>query len=299
MDTDALAAVLAIFAAAFFALAATLWQKASLGLEGISIKRPKSLLNLLTRWVWLAGLGAQVAGIALQAAALDRGRVAVIQPLLVTTIIWAIPLGYFLTGQKIVRREVIGAAVCVAGLAVFSAYGDPSAGVDNAPASDWASAILVIGAICGGLALFANRGGSSAKAAVYGTIAGILYGLSATLMKPVVETWHADGAAVFGDWELWAMVIAAVLGFVMQQISLSSGQLVASVTTVSVANPIVSVMLGVLILQERLDDVLAAAVGLALALFGAVVIASIQEKEKASPTAPATPGSEPASSPST
>ena len=85
----------------------------------------------------------------------------------------------------------------------------------------------------------------------------------------------------------------------MQQISLSSGKLVTSVTTVSVANPIVSVMLGVMILQERLDDVLAAAVGLALALFGAVVIASTQEKEKAPSTAPATPGSEPASSPST
>jgi len=280
MDTDALAAILAILAAVFFALAATLWQKASLGLERISLKHPKSLLALLTQWVWLLGLGSQLAGVALQAAALDRGRVAVIQPLLVTTIIWAIPLGHFLTGQKIVRREVVGAAVCVAGLAVFGVYGDPSAGVDGAPASDWAAAMIILAAICGGLALFANRGGPSAKAAVYGTIAGILYGLSATLMKPVVEAWHAEGASVLGDWELWAMAVAGIVGFLLQQISLSAGKLVTSVTTVSVANPIVSVLLGVLILQEALEDTLAAVIGLALALFGAVVIASTQEAEK-------------------
>ncbi len=70
-----------------FALAATLWQKAALGLSGVSFRQPKTLVVLLTRWVWLLGLGAQVVGVVLQAAALDRGRVSIIQPLLVTTVI--------------------------------------------------------------------------------------------------------------------------------------------------------------------------------------------------------------------
>ena len=72
---------------------------------------------LLTQWVWLLGLAAQLLGVALQAAALDRGRVSIIQPLLVTSVIWALPLGYFMTGQAITRRLVIGAGVIVAGLA--------------------------------------------------------------------------------------------------------------------------------------------------------------------------------------
>ena len=55
-----------------------------------------------------------------------------------------------------------------------------------------------------------------------------------------------------------------------------------SVATVSVVNPVVSVMLGVLVLQERLDQppawhAVMAVVGLALALLGAVVIASVSE----------------------
>jgi drug/metabolite transporter (DMT)-like permease len=281
---DELAAVLALLAAVSFALAATLWQKAALSLTGVSVRHPKSFLILLTRWVWLLGLVAQIVGVALQAAALDRGRVSIIQPLLVTTVIWALPLGYFLTHQAIGGREVSGAAIIVVGLALFASFGDPAAGVANAPGSDWAAAILVILAACAALLLFANRGSLSTRAAVLGTIAGLLYGLSATLMKPVVEGVHAEGLAdVIAGWEFWVWAAAGIVGFLVQQLSLSTGRLVPSVATVSVANPVVSVLLGALVLQERLDKTppwhAVVAVGaLCLALLGAVVISSAREQ---------------------
>jgi drug/metabolite transporter (DMT)-like permease len=254
--------------------------------SGIEAGQGKAFLRLLTNWVWLLGLGAQILGIVLQAAALDRGRVAIIQPLLVTAVIWAMPLGYFLTNQTITRRHILGAAVVVAGLAIFASVGDPAGGVDNAPTSDWIAAFLVIGAVCAGLLLFAGRGGLSARAAVFGTVAGILYGVSATLLKPVVEELHADGAAaVLESWELWVMAATGIVGFYLQQVSLATGRLVTSVATVSVANPVVSVLLGVLVLQERLDQppawhAVVAVGGLALALLGAVVVASASEGEK-------------------
>jgi drug/metabolite transporter (DMT)-like permease len=281
---DELAAVLALLAAVSFALAATLWQKAALSLTGASLRHPKSFLVLLTRWVWLLGLVAQIVGVALQAAALDRGRVSIIQPLLVTTVIWALPLGYFLTHQAIGGREVLGAAIIVVGLALFASFGDPAAGVNNAPGSDWAAAILVIGAACAALLLFANRGSLSTRAALLGTIAGLLYGLSATLMKPVVEGVHAEGLAdVIAGWEFWVWAAAGIVGFFVQQLSLATGRLVPSVATVSVANPVVSVLLGALVLQERLDKTppwhAVVAVGaLCLALLGAVVISSAREQ---------------------
>jgi drug/metabolite transporter (DMT)-like permease len=284
---DELATLLAIVAAFFFALAATLWQKAALSLTDVSFRHPKSFLVLLTQWLWLLGLAVQLLGVALQAAALDRGRVSIIQPLLVTSVIWALPLGYYMTGQVITRRLVIGAGVIVAGLAIFASFGDPAAGVDNAPASDWIASILVIGAICACLLLFANRGNLTARAATLGTIAGVLYGLSATLMKPVVESLHTVGVSgVVGGWEFWVMTVAGLVGFLFQQLSLSTGRLVPSVATVSVTNPVISVLLGALVLQERLDtDPAWSAVlgigGLALALFGAVMIASAEEEHGA------------------
>lgn len=281
---DELAAILAIVAAMSFALAATLWQKASVGL-GVEASKPGSFLRLLASGVWLLGLGAQILGILLQAAALDRGRVAIIQPLLVTTVVWALPLGYFLTQQVITRRHVIGATIIVVGLAVFGSVGDPAAGVDDAPLSDWLSAFLVLGALCAGLLLFARRGGPGVKAGVLGATAGILYGISATLMKPVVENLHENGfTAVLESWELWVMAVTGIVGFYIQQLSLATGRLVTSVATVSVVNPVVSVMLGALVLQERLDQTpqwhAVVAIGaLGAALFGAILVASASEVE--------------------
>ena len=111
-----------------------------------------------------------------------------------------------------------------------------------------------IGAICGGLLWFGRRGGAGTKAAVFGVTAGVLYGVAATLMKPVVERLHADGlGSVLADWQLWVMAAAGLVGFSLQQVSLATGRLVTSVATVSVANPVVSVLLGALVLQERLD----------------------------------------------
>jgi drug/metabolite transporter (DMT)-like permease len=280
---NALAAVLALLASVCFALAATLWQKAAFGLEGVSFRHPKSLLLLLTRRVWLLGLAAQIAGVLLQAAALDRGRVSIIQPLLVTTVIWALPLGYFLTQQSIGAREVLGAATIVVGLALFASFGHPAAGVNNAPTSDWVASILVICAACVALLIFANRGTLSTRAALLGTVAGLLYGLSATLMKPVVEGLHTEGLGdVVAGWQFWVWGAAGIIGFLFQQLSLATGRLVPSVAAVSVANPIVSVMLGALVLQERLEKnppwhAVVAVGALCLALIGSVLISSARE----------------------
>ena len=232
-----------------FALAATLWQKAALSLEGVSFRHPLSFAVLLGQWVWLLGLLMQIVGVVLQAAALDRGRVSIIQPLLVTTVIWALPLGYFLTHQTVGRREILGAAIIVVGLVGFASFGHPAAGVDDASNADWAISVIVIGLACVALLLFANRGNLSTRAAVLGTVAGMLYGLSATMMKPVVEHLHTDGLAeVVATLEFWIWATAGIVGFLFQQLSLSTGKLVPSVATVSVANPVVSVMLGALVL---------------------------------------------------
>jgi drug/metabolite transporter (DMT)-like permease len=281
-EVQEIAAVLALLAAAFFALAATLWQRASLNLSEVSFRRPATFLALFIQWVWLLGLAAQGVGVALQGAALDRGRLAIVQPLLVTSVIFAMPLGYFLTGQKITGRQVFGAAVTVVGLAVFAVVGDPAGGVDNAPTSEWLVAFVIIGALCVALLAFGRGGDETVRAATYGVVAGMLFGVSATLMKPVVETMHTDGWDVLAGWQLWALAATGIVGFLLQQISLSTGRLVTSVASVSVANPVVSVTLGAVLLEERLArptwHVVVAVIALAVALLGVVVITSSREQ---------------------
>ena len=185
-----MASVLALIAAFLFAVAATLQQKGALNLGEVSLRHPKSLARLVTQTWWLFGTLALFTGWAFQAGALDRGDVAIIQPLLVTTVIFALPLGYFLTKQHVGSREILGAIVIVIGLALFAVFGDPAGGRDNAPNNEWAIAIAVIAAGSAALLVFGSRGGLAMKAAVYGTVSGAMFGLSATLTKPVLTDLH-------------------------------------------------------------------------------------------------------------
>jgi len=87
------ASALALVAAILFALAATLQQKGALNLPEISLRHPGSLARLAGQTMWLIGTLALFTGYAFQAAALDRGRLVIIQPLLVTTVVFALPPG--------------------------------------------------------------------------------------------------------------------------------------------------------------------------------------------------------------
>ena len=284
--------MLALVAAFLFALAAALQQKGALNLPELTLKSPASLLRLVGQTMWLLGTVALFVGYAFQAAALDRGRLAIIQPLLVMTIVFALPLGYFLTSQRVGRNEVVGAAVIVVGLALFAWYGDPAGGKENAPGSEWAIAIAVLVAICAVLLTFGGRGSLSLKAGVYGTVAGILFGLSAALTKPTLDFLHAGIDELLTHWEPYALAIAGVLGFILQQISLGTGRLAPSVATVSVANPVVGILLGTLLLDERLSrpawHVVVACIGLGIALAGAVLI-SVSREGHGEPERPGAP----------
>ena len=51
--------------------------------------------------VWLAGIAADALGFVGQAVALTIGRLAVVQPLLATSMVFALPLGHRLTAQRV------------------------------------------------------------------------------------------------------------------------------------------------------------------------------------------------------
>ena len=128
-----MASVLALFAAFLFAVAAALQQKGALNLAGVSLAKPMSLVRLAGQRTWLIGTVALLIGYAFQAAALDRGRLAIIQPLLVTTVVFALPLGVLLTNQHIDRHELNDTAIILLKLGLFTVFNDPTSNKKNAP----------------------------------------------------------------------------------------------------------------------------------------------------------------------
>jgi drug/metabolite transporter (DMT)-like permease len=281
---------LALVAAFLFALAATLQQKGALGLPTVSLAEPSSLLKLLGQTMWVLGTGAMLSGYVVQAAALDRGQVSIVQPLLVTTVVFALPLGYYLTDQHVGRREIGGAFVIIAGLGLFTVFGQPADGNENAPGADWLFVIVLVAVVSAVMLSLANRGGPSMKAAMYGAAAGVLFGLSASLTKPTLDYLKGGVGEMLSHWEPYVLAFVGILGFVLQQISLGTGRLAPSVATVSTVNPFVSILIGTFLLDERLSrpawHVAVAIIGLVLALGGAVVISIATEGPKSERVSP-------------
>jgi drug/metabolite transporter (DMT)-like permease len=276
--------VLAIVAAFLFAVAATFQQRGALDL-GVSTEGLKSFVKLAGSSWWLGGTAALLVGYVAQAIALDHGRISIVQPLLVSTVVFALPLGYLVTSQVVTMRQAVGAATVVAGLAGYARFGKPASGKDFAPNSEWAICLIVFGALCAALMLGARRSGGLRKAAFVGVVSGVLFGLSACLTKPTLETLHDAGVAgVLGSWEVYGLAFAGITAFVLQQVSLAEGFLATSVATVSVANPIVSVLIGIVLFDERLEDPawhkVVAFAGLGLAAVGAIAISKAREPEE-------------------
>jgi drug/metabolite transporter (DMT)-like permease len=274
-----MAAIWAVIAAICFALAAVLQQRGqfTLARAGRAIQGLAGLLRLVAVPVWLLGTLVLFAGYATQAAALDRGKLVVVQPLMVTTIVWALPLGYWLSSQQVVRRQFLGAGIVVVGLAMFVLVGDPDAGVDSVSTSSLLIWAAVICALVGVLMVW-QRSTSSAswRAAVLGLCSGLLAGLAAAFAKPVLNDLHSGIAEAAQDWRTWALLGFGFGGFLIQQLSLATGQLAPAMAAVSVANPGISVLLGILLYEERLTrpgwHVVVALAALLAALGGAVLI---------------------------
>jgi len=132
------AELLALVAAFLFAVAATLQQKGALTL-GVSPDSMRSLAGLVrSRW-WLVGTGALLCGYVVQTIALDHGRLAIIQPLLVTTVVFALPLGYFLTQQEVGMREIIGRRSSSPGSRSSQSSASPRAGRTTHPTTSGSS----------------------------------------------------------------------------------------------------------------------------------------------------------------
>src|SRR5205823_13168937 len=83
--------------------------------------------------MWIIGILADVAGFGLQFVALDRGSLVLVQPLLVSGLLFALPFGAALTHRRLTASEWLGSAATVAGLALFLVVASPGPGQDRAP----------------------------------------------------------------------------------------------------------------------------------------------------------------------
>ncbi len=284
---------LALAAALFFALGTVLQQRA--GLEKPSEgARSSLLLRMARRPVWLAGIASDAVGFACQAVALAIGRLAVVQPLLVSTVVFALPLGARLTGQRIRRIDIGAAALVVVALIAFLTIADPSGGRDDAPLGQWLVAGGICVAACVPLYLLSRSGPAPRRAAMLGIATGILFALSAALTKVVADQVDDELFGVFVHWQLYALVVVGYASMTFNQLALNTGALAPAVATSLAFDPITSVVLGVTLLDETLHTSAAGIAGTIVALCAALAGMAILARSQSQAKGPVSPASSPA-----
>ena len=247
-----LAAGLALLAAGLFAVSTVAQQRSAatvpderargLGLIRVLVRRPR----------WWAGVLGDGGGYLVQAAALGFGSLLLVQPLLVTTLLFALPLGAAWAGRTLGRADRVWAALLAVSLAVFVVSGNPTDGVDRAPVRDWlpAGAVLVgLFLVC---VLAAARSSGVARSVLLAATTALAYGVAAALTKGVVGQLDEGLVALLATWEVYGLVAVSVAGTMLQQSAFQAGELGASLPTVIVGEPVVAVVLGVAVLQEEL-----------------------------------------------
>lgn len=267
----------ALAAAICFALAAALQHQAATGEQGY-----RSGIHLLWRLAhrarWAAGLAAGLAGLALHAAALHAGAVAVVQPLLVTSLAFALPLRALLDRARPSAGQALAAVVLAAGVAIFVTAAHPSAG-QPAPDAGAAATVIAAGAMLAGVcSVVATRAGSGRLAGfALGLAAGILYGLVGGVLKAAVHAAIHEPAAAVAAWPPWTLAVLGIWALVVHQRAYTRAPLRVSLPALSVANPLAGMIFGVTVFGEKPASgplaMLAEALGLAVIVASVTVLA--------------------------
>jgi drug/metabolite transporter (DMT)-like permease len=215
----------------------------------LAVLRP--LLVLVRRLVctplWLFGWVANLIGFLVQAVALHYGSVALVQPLLVTQLIFALPLASAWSRRWPEIRDWLGGTAICGGIVVFLAVRgvaplSEEPNHERVVLAGLASVVLV------GLLVVASANRPPlVHAMLIAVAAGICFAMSAVLIKLTAEDLLQCGvAATAVDWPGYALAVSTLAGLLLEQGAFAAGSLSAAIGAMTITNPLASYLVGVL-----------------------------------------------------
>jgi drug/metabolite transporter (DMT)-like permease len=152
----------------------------------------------------------------------------------------------------VTRWEWLWAALLAGAIAVIVTVGNPTAGVSRGSVETWIGVAAVLGPLLVLCVVGARVWSGPIGAVLLAVVSGALWGLFAVLTKGVVDQLDDGLPAVLRMPELYAWAAVAVAGTAWQQSAFRAGSLTASLPTMTVVEPVVGAVLGVVVLGETL-----------------------------------------------
>nr|WP_286085583.1 DMT family transporter [Mycolicibacterium porcinum] len=134
---NSLAVLFALCAAVFAAVGIVVRQRATMDVPAEKGVSTVMLRTLLRRRLWWAGTASAVAGYVFQALALGYGSLLLVQPVLVSALLFALPLSARLAHRRVSRAEWLWALLLTGALTVFVALARASTGTYGVSLMTW------------------------------------------------------------------------------------------------------------------------------------------------------------------
>jgi hypothetical protein len=264
------AVVIALAAALFLGISSVADQRSTKRVKTERALSPTILLDLVRQPLWLLAIGANIVGFALQVAALSVGSLAVVQPLLVFDLIFAVLINRSVgwdanalpPGTKRWDPVVfLGVGAAALGVAGFLAIGQPTAGHPNVGFSVLTPLAIGLVVVVGGCLAVARRN-LNLRPLALALGCGVCYGVAAFAIKLVTTEFGSGPAHVFTNWPIYVLAVTGPVGFILNQDAFQQGRFLAPVQAIiTTADPVISIGLSILWLDARLRGSPTAIVG--------------------------------------
>jgi len=245
---------LALLTAFVFANGVALQERVAWEVPDEHAATPGLVWRLARRPLWLVGMGASVIGFGLQALALHRGSLVVVQPLITTSLVFTLFLTALTTREPLSPRQWSAVALVLSGLAVFLADTSPSqATTAHADPRAWllcTGVVLTVTVVAVSAGL---RRSGSVRAACFAVGAGLADAFMATLAKAFSDSFGHGLASVLETWTPYAVVAAGLVSLVLLSTAYQAGHPTVSLPIITVVDPVVSGLIGITLFNEHLN----------------------------------------------
>jgi drug/metabolite transporter (DMT)-like permease len=200
---------------------------------------------------WAVALLLTGAGVLLHVVALNFGTVAVVQALGTLTLLFALPIQVIRYRTPISRPAWIAAGLTVLGLAGILSLSVES----SSPALLDMLSVQVLAAITAAVVLagvlVSRWSGPRVRAMLLAGAAGVAFGIASVLSKAVLASFTDGGLRALSGLAVGLVVAFSVCGYLLGQLSYKGAGLATPLATVSVSNPLVAAVAGVVLFGER------------------------------------------------
>ncbi len=245
--------LLALLAAFVYGSGVVLQQRTAMEVPAEHAVRPSLLLRLVRKPIWLIGLGADVGGFALQAAALHRGSLVIVQPLLTTALLFSLGFTVLFTRERIPAADWVAVVLVLTGLAVFLITSTPDEqSVALADARGWLMCTAVIGSLTIVVVGAALRSAGAIRAGLFGLAAGVADAFMAVLAKAFSGSFDRGVLSVFHSWTPYALVAGGITALLLTSTAYQAGFPTVTLPIITVADPLVGSLIGITLFDDHL-----------------------------------------------